>query len=321
VIYILILLLNNNIDQIFEAFLSTELFVCVGLALLVTEANLLVMKQFSNIRARYNLTNAGILTTALSISITSAIVCISLCAYFKLHLGFSPTTSDVLPFLALYLGLSISYCTIYLSNHIIEQGVTAQLLSEERLKEEARESFIKLTRGIKPDLLFESLEGLITYIYDDKDAADDMIDDLSIVYRYSLSNHHKEAIPIKEELYALEAFIRLVNKLPYREAILYHDINTASHIIPSSLINIIEQIIRTTIVQKDKGLELSLTVDKKDLVLIYTPHDRLTQSVTSPSLDEMNKSYLMYTEKGIRLQNDEKLRSIRIPTLSIQNDH
>ncbi len=321
VIYLLILLVNNNIEQSLESFISDEFFVCIILAALITESTRFLLSRFSRLSVTLDEGWKAVWTILIVVLCTLMIVWVSLSAYFRFALGYQPNLSEIQPFIILYAGLAIAFASVYLSNHFIKKASSEMLAIQEQLNEQAAANFLKLTRGINPNLLFESLESLITYIQDsDIEVADDMIDDLSLVYRYTLSKGSTEVISISEELEALGALSQLINRLPYRRTEVVNNMNQSCYIIPGSLLYIIELIIKRTIVSKNKTLKITLTNEDGHIAITYPPHDKLNQHVSLEDFDELNQSHSLYTDQQITIEEDDHLRSILLPQLMIQTE-
>ena len=122
IIYLLILLANNSLEQLFDFFITDEFFVCVALALLITETTeyLLVILSRSDIEV----TDTGkvLLTLLATVLISSLIVCLGLSIYFRFFLGYQPLLSELQPFIILYAGLSIALSSVFLSHYFIKKA-------------------------------------------------------------------------------------------------------------------------------------------------------------------------------------------------------
>lgn len=318
IIYLLILLANNSLEQLFDFFITDEFFVCVGLALLITESTRYLLVILS--RSDIEVTDTGkvLLTLLATVIISSLIVCLGLSIYFRFFLGYQPLLSELQPFIILYAGLSIALSSVFLSHYFIKKASTEILDAEQHLKEQSDANFLKLTRGVNPDLLFETLESLITYIQDERlDAADDMIDDFALLYRYTLSKNNQEIIEIREELKALESLSRLINRLPYRETAIVHDSDISGYIIPGSLLHIIEQIVKKTIVSNHNLLEINISYCKDGLCVNYVPHDKLNNSFSRADITSLNQTYKLYTDQEIKIEEGVNERIVSLPLLSM----
>ena len=321
IVYLLILLINNTIEDALESFISDEFFVCIALALIVSETTRLILKQFSKINL--NIPDAWKVVTIILITVlcTSLLVCIGISSYFRYALGYQPNLSELQPFIILYAGLTIALAAVYLSNYFIKKASSEMILVEEQLKDQSAANFIKLTRGINPDLLFESLESLITHVQDnDADEADNMIDDLSMVYRYTLSKNSKEIISIQEELRALSSLAQLINRLPYRKTKIVNNLSGSGYIIPGSLLHLIEIIIKKTIVSQHKTLTITITNEEKNISVSYIPHDKLNNTLSIEDLQNINLTYSMYSEQQVQIKEQDEQRSILLPLLSFKTE-
>ena len=62
---------------------------------------------------------------------------------------------------------------------------------------------------MNPSLLLEALESLIALVDDKQDVADELIDELSVVYRYILGSKSAELVSIENELETSQHLINL----------------------------------------------------------------------------------------------------------------
>ena len=74
-------------------------------------------------------------------------------------------------------------------------------LKKEDLKRQYLEHQLEIFNNeINPDLLFQSLETLISLVHHNLDTAEDFVDRLALVYRYILDNRKKELVSVDEEI-------------------------------------------------------------------------------------------------------------------------
>ncbi len=319
IIYLLILLVNNSIEQALGFFISDEYFVCVLLAVIVSEATRFLLKNLSSVAQGLSQASKVALTIMTTIGLTSLLVCIGLSGYFRFALGYQPHISEIQPFIILYSGLSVALAAVYLSHYYISIASAEILMVENQLKEQADANFLKLTRGVNPDLLFETLESLLTHIQDDKiDEADDMIDDFALLYRYTLTKNSQEIVDIHQELKALNSLSRLINRLPYRKTSIDHKLSIEGDIIPGSLLYIIEKIIKKTIVSNHKVLKINLSREEHSLSISYVPHDKLNHKINNDDLKDLNRTYSLYTDRAVTIKENEQTRTIFLPLLQLQ---
>ncbi len=319
VIYLLILLLYNNIAQILDSFISEELLICIGLSYLITETTRFILKFYPRIKSLSSPLWSIIILISISIALTVLIIIICLFIYYNYTLGYDPNISEIQIFLILYITLAVALISLHMSSHYLKQAYKVQLKNELKLKNQSKEDFTRFTRGINSELLFESLEAIITKYQFNKDKADQIIDDLSLVYRYTLTKNHVELIDIKEEIEALVSFVNLVDHLPYRTANLKCDIQHASFVVPGTLLFIVEHIIKSTIARNGDSLQINIYTSEEKINVRYEHHDKLTESFNLEKLQELNHSYRIYADTGITIKELGDDRIVQIPILIMKN--
>lgn len=319
VIYLLILLLYNNIEHILENFLSEELLICIGFAILISETSRQILKTHQPLRKKFPESTSLALVCILSIMATVIIILLGLHIYYNYKLGYDPNTTELQIFLVLYVTFNLVFVTFFMSNHFLHEAYKRRLKNSENQRKQSKEHFVRFTRGINTELLFESLETIITYDRQDKEKADEIIDDLSLVYRYTLTKNLLEVISVDQELTALDSFVDLVDHLPYRSISIENKIRDECHVIPGTLLFIVEQVIKSTISGIDEQLSIKLYCDEKFIVLEYVHIDKLTNAFTLKKLNELNHSYQIYSDDKIVIENVGKTRLIKIPKLILEN--
>jgi LytS/YehU family sensor histidine kinase len=173
---------------------------------------------------------------------------------------------------------------------------------ENRMREKIEADFSTFRNEINPDLLYESLENLILTIHHNADEAEEQIDSLAGIYRYSLINRQQELVTLEDELNSLENLLHLLNH-KYGGAIQFTSHVTTPetiHLIPGSLQVTIDSIVRNTLISKQSPLAIRLYVEDDDdyIVLQHTLNDRLVQhSASLNSFAQLQRSYLFFSEK------------------------
>ena len=318
IIYTLILLLYNNIEQILSQFISQELFICVLMAYLISESGRLVILLYPKIRSKLSPLLSTVSIVGLTMAISLALVLLVLYTYYDIELGYSPNIYELQVFITLYLTMSIVIVSVYLSGYFLKAAYTSRLRDEENLRKRAREDFHRFARGINPDLLFESLEAVIAYLHHDRVTADQIIDDLSLVYRYNLTKGQTELIPVQDELEAISSFINLLKNLPFRKIDVTFDSFMEVYIVPGSVLHCVEQIVRTSIPGDPHPLHIHIGCDES-IFIKYRPHEKLTESLNQEKLNELQKSYMFYADQIIEISERDDVREIRIPLIQVQS--
>ena len=319
VIYLLILLHYNNIEHVLDSFISEELLICIGLSFLISEVIRLILKLYSRLIKHLSETYTWVALILLSLAATVMIVITGLSIYYYRSLGYAPNTSEIQIFVVLYLAYALVFLSLFISTDLMHQAFKRRLKNEAHQRKQTKEHFARFARGINPELLFESLETIITYDRQDKEKADEIIDELSMVYRYTLTKNDWEVIPIEMEMEALDSLVHLVDHLPYRSITIDNQIMDEFHVIPGALLHTVEQIIKSTIEGIDEQLDISLTSSERYVEIHYVPVDKLTDGFTIHKLKELNDSYSIFSEDAIHIVGTEEKRIVRIPKLILES--
>ncbi|WP_299122947.1 histidine kinase [uncultured Tenacibaculum sp.] len=317
VIYLLILLVNNNVSQLQEQFLGEELYVCIGLSYIVQEFSRILLILFKKVpKLESILLNIG-LQIIVSLFLCIVIVSVSITVYYKQVLGFSPNSEELWLFNSVFSVVTLIYILLFISNQYLHKTNTEKLFKEQEIKQIIETDFIDFKQGINPKLLFESLEVLLILIEQEKNKADDFIDYLATIYRYILSSNKKQLVAIEEEIEIVNELINLFNYLPYRNIVLINEIASNFLTVPKSLLFVIEQIVRTTITSS-LTLEISLKEEENYWVIEYSPNDKITTQFKPENLKEIERVFSIYSTSEIQIEETSAMRKILLPKLTIE---
>ncbi|CAL2091723.1 histidine kinase [Tenacibaculum sp. 190524A02b] len=316
VVYLLLLLVNNNVAQLQEEFLSQELYVCIGLSYIIQELSrvlLILFKKLNNIKSTLILLLTQVLV-AILLCICIVTVCITI--YYKKILGFSPNMEELWLFNSIFCSMTLIYILLFISHQYLHTVNTKKLTKEQEYRQYIEEEFKEFKQGINPELLFESLENLLVLIQNDKDITDDFIDYLATIYRYILSSKEKQLVLAEEELNTVEVLVSLFNYLPYRNVKLINNLKSSFYVVPRSILFIVEQIIRTTIISSKLELEIVLNESKKEFMISYLTNDKLTTPFNEENLKEIKRVYSVYNENELIISTTDINRILTIPKLT-----
>ncbi|WP_074409720.1 histidine kinase [Aquimarina megaterium] len=316
-VYLLILLVNNNVTQLQEEFLGQELYVCIGLAYLIQEYSRISLFFFEKLKFPNSLVGKIMLQIIISVITSILLVSGSMFLYFDLVLGFTPNSSELIIFNSIFSVITIIYLSLYLSHQFLHKINTEIMTEELSLKEGVEQDFIQFKKGINPTLMFETLESLILVMKKDTDKAEFLVDHFSAVYRYILSKTIKELVPINEELDALDQLLLLFEYLPYRKTKFIKEESIHTLVVPGSLLSCAEQIIRSTIVSRETELVVTMTQDPKYVLLKYPHQEKISYTMDCNSIKDILDMYRFYTDIPITVTKDDIYTIIYIPKLTI----
>jgi len=314
-VYLLILLINNQVEQLTETFFSQELYVCIGLAYVIQEYARLSLYFFDRLSWLQSFVVKVIWQLIISVVLTVCLVSASMYLYFVCVQGFTPNLTELTIFSSIFSIITLIYLSLYLSHQFLYKENTKIFEQELQLKENIDRDFKLLQKGINPTLLFESLESLILLMKEDASKAEGLVDHFSAVYRYILSKNKNELVPINEELKIVEALLLLFKHLPYRKTSCQTLSTLHTWVVPGSILSLVEKIIRSTIASQKAELVIEILEDANSLSLKYIHQYKITQSINQSDLNEMNEAYRFYTKQKITLSKDDTETIIKIPKL------
>ena len=301
-IYLLLLMINNNLLMINESFLSAELFFCIGLSYLTLEVNRLTLVTIFRKKSLATLTN--LVQLIINVGITLVVVYFSLMLYFVVFLGYESLTgfeTEVKSF-ALFFGItSLLYNMLSTSYDLLNIRNEQLFDDEETLKKQVEYELENYQAEVNPDLLFESLESAITLIHQDVDQAEDYIDQLALVYRYILRNRNNDAVILDNEVDAALNLIGLHNVRHNNLIELTSNISSEDiEIIPGSLPLLVAEIIKGNIISSSRPLNIVLAREDNYITLSHKLNERLTRNTNEAfTFKRLQIAYAYHTDQPL----------------------
>ena len=323
-IYLLILLINNDVVRVNDLFISEEVYVCIGLSYIAFEFIRIIIvlldkflkRKLQSLRIAIQFT----VTTALSVSLVLA--CLSL--YFKYAIGFSISGTQLLIFSVVFIVTSLLYNLLFFSNYYLQKENTLKLNAEKQHRDVLEMEMLEFKNDINPDLLYESLENLIGLMYRDVEQAEDYIDCLASAYRYVLSNRQQELVSIETELEAARILVKLLNEkyhgqLKFESALEKDELDAM--LIPGSLPVIIESLIRNTIITRFEPFVIRCYVEDDYITIQSNLNDRLILHPSSElALTRLQKSYSLYSDLPLIKVKAYQENYVKLPVIHVAEE-
>jgi len=277
-VYLLILLVNNNLNDLLQTFSNKELYVCIALSYLSLESLrasiVFLVKWFEKLPRKYR----PVIQTLFSLVISLVIVYAGVFAYFKWVEGYSVAWYEMRNFFVIFGFTAVLYNILYSSNDYLLRENTVQLNLEAKLREKVEADFATFKNDINPDFLYESLESILQSLYIDVNDAEDQVDLLASIYRYQLMNRDKELVNLADELNALRNLISLFNFRSNGKIQLNSRLEATFdvHVVPGSLLIAADTIIRNTLLSRDSVFNITLYEEEDGyIVLQHKLNDKL----------------------------------------------
>jgi hypothetical protein len=320
--YLLILLINNSVLTLNEIFINQELYVIVALSYLAFTAMRWIILGIDRFGKNWLMRRRISLQTVLTLAGNLSVVGFAISAYYSMLVGFTIGRFELNVFLAIFGVTGLLYNLLYFSHFYLLQENKSRIDEERKLQEKVEADFVSFRSEINPDLLYESLENLILTIHHNTDEAEEQIDYLAGIYRYSLVNRQKELIGLDEELRAATNLLNLVNYRYQKQLNLLADIPNLNEIflIPGSLMITIDTVIRNTLISQKSPLVIRLYLEEEDeyLVLQHTLNDKLQLHQESlQAFTRLQRSYTFFSDKPFVQVKAGKENYIKFPLIKI----
>ncbi len=299
-VYLLILLVNNNLSDLTKIFSNQELYVCIGLSYLSLESLRLSIILSNRVLKQMRLRQRTVIQSLVSLIISLLVVYAGVVAYFQWVVGFSVSITELQIFLVIFGFTALLYNVLYFSNDYLFRENTQLMERENRLREKVEADFATFRNEINPDLLYDSLEAILQTLYQDVQMTEEQIDLLAGVYRYQLMNRDKELVSLSDELNALNNLKTLLN-FKYGQLIhLSSKLNSLheAHVVPGSLMAAMDAVVRNTLLSSFAPLHLILYLEEDGyLVLQHKLNDKLIRHEDSlQSFARIQRVYSFFSD-------------------------
>jgi hypothetical protein len=318
-VYLIILLVNNNVEQIGTLISNQEVYVSMVLSLISFESmrfTFVLLNRFA-----FPKINRMAFQVLIATTLSVAIVVLAISQYYKWIIGFDISTRELWLFGVIFALTSLLYCALYIGNQYMHLENTLRIEQEYKLRESLESEFISFRQEINPDLLYDSLEELILCLHKKKDTAEDLIDSLAALYRYQLIHRQKEFVSLDEEIQAAQHLIRLANQ-KHRNAIRWinkmEDV-TSVELMPGALITAVDSVLRNTLISADAPLVLTLSREDEDyFVLHHDLNDKLQLHPESlEAFQRLQRSYSVYSDRPFVHVKAGRENYIKFPLISV----
>jgi sensor histidine kinase YesM len=320
-VYLIILLVNNNVEQIGTLVSNQEVYVSMVLSLISFESmrfTLVLLNRFSLPKGNKIATQV-LVTTAVSV----AIVLLAISSYYKWVIGFDISQRELWLFGIIFALTSLLYCALYIGNQYMHLENTLRIEQEHKLRESLESEFLSFRQEINPDLLYDSLEELILCLHKKTDTAEELIDSLAALYRYQLIHRQKEFVSLGEEVNAVQHLIRLANQKHKNTIRWINKMEDAASIelMPGALITAVDSILRNTLISADAPLVLTLSrEDDEYFVLHHDLNDKLQLHPESmEAFQRLQRSYSVYSDRPFVQVKAGRENYIKFPMITV--DH
>lgn len=317
-VYLMLLLLNNQVGQLSTLFRSQEMYICI----------LLAAMQFESLRflvGRSRLGNAGNerrrwwLLALAGNGIATTLLLTALWAYYVYVIGFAPSGSELLRFAGLYLPGGWFYLALYGSQFYLQRQNIAQLEQEAEELARLEEEFNDFSAELHPTLLYDALEQLLIRLPHQSAEADRYLQLLASHYRHRLINRQEEVIPLKYELEAAETFLALLRPIRRQQLVLVCDPLPHDELLlpPGAVFTAIYWLLRHGISGENES-PIQLQLEGQQLTLRWAQPGRLQPDAESSyALARLVRSYRRLSSQQPATQLGDNEICVHLPLLHL----
>ncbi len=237
----------------------------------------------------------------------------SLISFFSNEDASNYVESSVMTFIVLLAVHALHFYKLYQENKVIEQKIIAGT---------ANAKFESLKNQIDPHFLFNSLNVLSSLIEENPDNAQRFTTSLSKIYRYVLEQKDKELVSVEDELSFAKTYMNLL-KMRFENSLFYElpteSINPEAKVVPLSLQLLLENTVKHNVVSEQKPLHIRIFIDRDYLAIQNDLQKKeVLQDRQGVGLQNIVNRYGIITDRKVKVQEDEKNFTVRIPILTKQ---
>jgi LytS/YehU family sensor histidine kinase len=218
--------------------------------------------------------------------------------------------------------------TVVISNFLktIQQKQALVIQNKNLETENLQAQLNSLQQQLNPHFLFNSLNSLHSLIAEDPKKSQDFVQNLSLIFRYSLDFQKKKLITIQDELTFLEAYIYLL-KIRFGDKLLFEFNNIKSvkgFIPPFALQLLIENAVNHNEISTKKPLRISINCSVElNQISIKNNLNPKRQPSDGAGLGLVNLSnrYVLLADKSIEIEQTETFFEVKIPIINHENSN
>lgn len=299
----------NSLDQIGDTMFTSELLLCVILSYLVSEgarfATVILEKRLDrNLRKPANM----IALFVSNLVVGTGLAFLAVYLYFTEYGGLNSIDSfrtELMTLVLTYSFSSLLYTLFYLSIYFLTSKNETEIKQEDLKRQNLEHQLEIFNNEINPDLLFQSLETLISLVHHDLDNAEDFVDRLSMVYRYILENRKRELVNLRDEMGASENLFHLFReKYPDQVSFEVKDLTSCNDrlMVPNSMPILLDCIINGSIISSRQPLHITVSYDEQEdyLVVQHKENDKLSVNKdVKRRRERMHEAYAYFTDRPV----------------------
>ncbi len=221
-----------------------------------------------------------------------------------------------LALIAIAVGSSLAVFLVYLLEGFLEsekKRVTTLLNLKEYENEKAIANYNALKKQLNPHFLFNSFNSLAGLVSENSERSEEFVQELSNIYRYTLSKSEEMVVTLEEELQLINSYITL-QQIRFKDYLLLHTTIDQKmlklYLPPMTLELLVENAIKHNVIGKAHPLEIEMYTEDDQVIVKnkYIPK-------SSPAKSHSHGIGLK------NLTNQYKLISSKVPSFGLVNGY
>lgn len=321
IIYLLVLMFFDSLNQLTANFFGTELV----LSILLAYGIYFVLRQFTVlwetlIPFEVNSTKRIIIQLIAGVFVACLIVWGIISLYFIYYLGYSKYMREASIFMALFSVMSLVYNSIFFSVIYLNKQNTEAVEREQEMNKHLLNDFGSLLRDTRPELFDLGMEALIIQLHKNKKQADKFISVFSNIYRYNIHSKRNELVSLSEELANLNNLLLILNTKYENNIKLETKLKSEDnsfHILPVSLQILTEVSVFSSIIGAESPLTITIEINQhKELLFKHNGIESVGETPLQNDLNYLSYSQKYFSGKPLKKECNSQETFYRLPLIS-----
>ena len=244
----------------------------------------------------------------------SVLLIIYVFQYFHI-LGYQIQENDIKYAYLTGLSVNLVFETLYETVYIIEKHKENSIEKELLEKMQLQLEFDNLKQKVNPHFLFNCFNTLSSLIVEDKQRADDFLDELSKVYRYLLRNNENDLSTVESEIKFIQSYCQLL-QTRHHDSLQFHaqvDEQFFPYLLPTlSLQLLVENAVKHNTLSREEPVIILIrsTADGYLSVENNLARKKTTIISTGIGLSAIREKYKLLQQEDINIEENKNGRFV-----------
>ncbi len=239
--------------------------------------------------------------------------------YFSIA-GYQLQNSDLPKGLFLGFAVNMIFETLYEADYVFSKMKETNAEKETLLVLSLQTDFDSLKNQVNPHFLFNCFNTLSSLISEDRQKAEQFLDELSKVYRYLLRNNEEGLTTVENEIRFIHSYFQLL-QTRHGEAVQLNieiDKRYNTYLLPSLTLQLlVENVVKHNALSKNKPLVIDIFTTTGNTLVVNNNLQR--RSVKPPGtkvgLDNIKLKYQLLNQPGFQVMENEKNFTVVLPLI------